>query len=84
MRSSTAYRGYCWPVSSIDDLELAPFHLLASEGRVHVDRDHDWHMATLAQLSAAEPGLLTATPNQLVDARRRGQRAQRDRVVGAS
>lgn len=50
----------------IDDLEIAPFHLLVSEGRVHVDRDHDWHMATLAKLSAADPALLTATPNQLV------------------
>ena len=27
-----AYRRYCWPVASIDDLKLAPFHLLASEG----------------------------------------------------
>ncbi len=25
-----AYRRYCWPVTSIDDLRLAPFHLLAS------------------------------------------------------
>jgi protein phosphatase len=62
----TAYRGYCWPVSSIDDLEIAPFHLLASEGRVHVDRDHVWHMETLSKLSAADPDLLSATPNQLV------------------
>jgi protein phosphatase len=62
----TAYRGYCWPVTSIDDLEIAPFHLLASEGRVHVDRDHVWHMETLAKLSAADPGLLSTTPNQVV------------------
>ena len=31
-----AYRNYCWPVESIDDFKLAPFHILASEGRVHV------------------------------------------------
>jgi protein phosphatase len=61
-----AYRGYCWPVHSIDDLELAPFHLLASEGRVHVDRDHAWHLQTLATLCAADPALLSATPSQLV------------------
>jgi len=35
-RFVTAYRQYCWPVESLDDLKLAPFHLLASEGRVHV------------------------------------------------
>lgn len=33
-----AYRRYCWPVKSLDDLRLAPFHLLASEDHVHLDR----------------------------------------------
>jgi len=61
-----AYRGYCWPVASIDDLEIAPFHLLASEGRVHVDRDHVWHMEALARLAAGDPELLSPTPNILV------------------
>jgi len=28
-----AYRKYCWPVNSIDDLKLAPFHILATEGK---------------------------------------------------
>jgi protein phosphatase len=45
-----AYRRYCWPVMRLEDLRLAPFHLLASEGGVHVDRDHRWHIAALAQL----------------------------------
>jgi len=26
----------------------APFHLLASEGAVYTDKDHVWHMDTLA------------------------------------
>ena len=43
-----AYRQYCWPVQSLDDLKLAPFHLLATEGKVHTDQDHLWHMETLA------------------------------------
>jgi len=54
-----AYRRYCWPVRSLDDLKLAPFHLLASEGRVHTDRDHMWHMQTLQRLCGS--GLLMAT-----------------------
>jgi protein phosphatase len=61
-----AYRGYCWPVASIDDLEIAPFHLLASEGTVHVDRDHVWHMEMLARLAAGDPELLSATPSVIV------------------
>jgi protein phosphatase len=62
-----AYRRYCWPVHSLDDLKLAPFHLLASEGLVHVDKDHVWHMETLARLCAADTGLLLATPFRVVD-----------------
>lgn len=26
-----AYHRYCWPVHSVNDLKLAPFHLLATE-----------------------------------------------------
>jgi protein phosphatase len=62
-----SYRRYCWPVQSLSDLKLAPFHLLASEGHVHTDRDHQWHMETLAQLCAAAPDLLLATTNRKVD-----------------
>lgn len=62
-----AYRQYCWPVASLTDLKLAPFHLLASEGQVHTDKNHPWHMDTLAAISRADPELLLATPYTLVD-----------------
>ena len=62
-----AYREYCWPVQSIDDFNLAPFHLLASEGAVHTDKPHTWHMETLAKLCAADTQLLLATPFKVVD-----------------
>jgi protein phosphatase len=61
------YRQYCWPVNSLDDLKLAPFHLLASESAVHMDRRHTWHMEMLAKLCQADERLLLATPFQLVD-----------------
>ena len=62
-----AYRRYCWPVHSINDLKLAPFHILASEGKVYSNQPHTWHMDTLARLCAADPKLLLATPYKLVD-----------------
>jgi protein phosphatase len=63
-----AYRRYCWPVRSVRDLKLAPFHLLASEGRVHVDKDHGWHMQTLARIADAAPeSLLLATAHKVID-----------------
>jgi protein phosphatase len=62
-----AYRRYCWPVHSLDDLKLAPFHILASEGAVHVNRDHLWHMDTLARVCKTDPALLLATPYLIVE-----------------
>ncbi len=62
-----AYRRYCWLVKSLDDLRLAPFHLLASEGHVHVDKDHAWHMETLGRICQTDPQFLLATPWRKVD-----------------
>ena len=66
-RYRDAYRGYCWPVEELADLKLAPFHLLASEGAVHVDKDHLWHMETLHRLCAEDQEVLLATPYRVVD-----------------
>jgi protein phosphatase len=62
-----AYRRYCWPVTSLNDIKLAPFHLLASEGAVHTDKQHIWHMETLSRFCAADDALLLATPYRVVD-----------------
>ena len=62
-----AYRHYCWPVHSVADLKLAPFHILATQGEAHVGKNHVWHMETLAELYAADKELLLATPYKLVD-----------------
>lgn len=61
------YRRYCWPVHSLEDIRVAPFHLLATESTVHSDRDHPWHLQTLARLCAVDDGLLLATGNMTVD-----------------
>jgi len=65
-----AYRRYCWPVNSVDDLKLAPFHLLATEGKVHVDQPNDWHMQTLARLAGGAPSIAR-------------QDGQADQMIGA-
>ncbi len=62
-----AYRRYCWPVNSLLDLKLAPFHLLAGEGAVYTDKDHQWHMQILGKLAQADPELLLATPHKVVN-----------------
>lgn len=62
-----AYRRYCWPVRSLDDYRIAPFHILASEGRVHSDKDHVWHMAELSGIADDGEVTVIATPHRLVD-----------------
>ena len=66
-RYRNAYRGYCWEVTSLNDLKLAPFHLLAVEGKVYTDKDHRWHLETLKALCNADPDLLQATAYRIVD-----------------
>lgn len=62
-----AYRRYCWKVESLSDLKLAPFHLLASEGKVHVDKDHAWHMEIISRICRQDGRLLPETPFRIVD-----------------
>jgi protein phosphatase len=62
-----SYRRYCWPVNSLNDLKLAPFHLLATEGAVHTDKSHTWHMNELSKLTETGSSLLLATRHKYVD-----------------
>ena len=63
---AAAYRPYCWPVRSLEDLKVAPFHLLATEGQVHVNQTHAWHLDILDKLCAAESELLCAIDRRRV------------------
>jgi protein phosphatase len=62
-----AYREYCWPVEELDGIRLAPFHILATEGSTHTDKDHLWHMKTIGKYCVGEDGFIVATPHIIVD-----------------
>jgi protein phosphatase len=66
-RYTRAYQQYCWLVSSVGDLKLAPFHILASEGAVHADKPHTWHMEMIGKLCGMDTDVLFATPFQIVE-----------------
>ena len=57
--------GYCWSSERIEDYRIAPFHVLAAEGRVFTDQTHVWHMETLSRLAAADSILQTTGWRQL-------------------
>jgi len=62
-----AYRRYCWPVRTLDDYRIAPFHILATEGTTYFDTTHVWQMDTItAYLTGTDP-IVQATNQRLVD-----------------
>lgn len=62
-----AYREYCWTVHSVDDLRIAPFHLLASEGNVFSKEKHVWHMEKIKQYCTGIDPIFMATEYICVD-----------------
>lgn len=74
-----AYQQYIWPVNSLDDLRIAPFHLMASEGRTFIDKNHSWHMETLGKLAMTDDSLIMATKWRLVDLN--DERARKDAIL---
>lgn len=62
-----AYREYCWKVTSVDDLRIAPFHLLACEGNVFSGEKHVWHMEKIKQYCTGIDPVFMATEYVCVD-----------------
>jgi protein phosphatase len=64
---SHVYRRYTWDVTGVADLRLAPFHVLATQNRVHSGDPHPWHLEVLARLASADQGVIIATPALEID-----------------
>ena len=62
-----AYREYCWTVKSIDDYRIAPFHILAVEGRVFSQEKHIWHMENIRKYMTGIDPVYMETPYLCVD-----------------
>jgi protein phosphatase len=60
-RYTEAYRRYCWTVSSVEDYRIAPFHILATEGKVWNDENHLYHMETIKRYMTGTDPLFIAT-----------------------
>jgi len=62
-----AYRRYCWDIKTLDDYRIAPFHILATEGKAWLDQNHIWHMETIAKHMTGNDPIFIATNHLLVD-----------------
>lgn len=64
---ASAWAPYAWPVGGPSDLKVAPFHILASDGAVHFDKDHVWHMTLADRLAQTGGPIVTSTRWRTVD-----------------
>jgi polynucleotide kinase-phosphatase len=73
----SAYAAYCRPTAGLDGVTLAPFQILAAEGRaLALTEPHEWHLAQLANL---DDELITPTRHRFVDLASDGERAEATR-----
>jgi protein phosphatase len=67
-RYTEAYRRYCWPVASVDDYRIAPFHILATEGRVWHNENHLRHLSVISDyITSGNDPVFAATNHLLTD-----------------
>jgi protein phosphatase len=66
-RYTEAYRRYCWPSPSLDDIRIAPFHILATEGHVWKDASHIEHMRAVEKYIAGRDPIFIGTNHLTVD-----------------
>ncbi|GAB4008435.1 polynucleotide kinase-phosphatase [Nocardioides ultimimeridianus] len=67
-----AYAAYVRPTDGLEGVTLAPFQILAAEGRaLALTESHEWHLAELARLQGE---LITPTRHRFVDLSSPGER----------
>ncbi|HEX6452748.1 MAG TPA: polynucleotide kinase-phosphatase [Trebonia sp.] len=69
-----AYAAYCRPADGLDGITLAPFQILAAEGRtLALTEPHEWHLAELGKLGG---DFITPTRHRFVDLSSKRERAE--------
>jgi protein phosphatase len=62
-----AYRRYCWDIKNIDDYRVAPFHILATEGKTWNTENHITHMENIAKYMTGHDPIFIKTNHLIVD-----------------
>ncbi|SDZ56251.1 polynucleotide kinase-phosphatase [Evansella caseinilytica] len=60
------FQKYCWDVDDPDQIEIAPFHVLAHSEETFFDRSHLWHMERNRELAGYSP-LFVETAFKVID-----------------
>jgi protein phosphatase len=67
LQYTDAYRRYCWDLQSLDDYRIAPFHILATEGKTWNSENHLVHMENIAKYMTGHDPIFIATDHLTVD-----------------
>ena len=62
-----AYRRYCWDVQRIDDYRIAPFHILATEGKTWNTENHLLHMEYITRYMTGIDPVFMPTDHLTID-----------------
>jgi protein phosphatase len=62
---AATWRPFSWAVTNVDDLKIAPFHVLASEGAAHFDKDHLWHLAMAEKIATSGAPFMNTTARRV-------------------
>ncbi|GAA4443552.1 polynucleotide kinase-phosphatase [Pontibacter saemangeumensis] len=62
-----SYHHYTSGTEGIAGMAYAPFHILATEGKVHANQQHTWHMERLAEVCRQDEIYLLMTSHLFVD-----------------
>jgi protein phosphatase len=66
-RFIATYRRKCSQTDTVQDWRIAPFHLLATEGKVYSDKSHQWHLKQIESLCHSDQSLICKTDHLMVD-----------------
>lgn len=59
------FQKYCWSVDGLEEIQIAPFHVLAHSNRTFFDKSHRWHMEMNRQF-AEQSSLFVETEYKVI------------------
>ena len=51
MTFKEVFQKYCWDIGDVNQIQIAPFHILAHSNKTFFDQSHSWHMEKSRELS---------------------------------
>lgn len=60
------FQKYCWNIDGLEEIQIAPFHVLAHSGETFFDKPHTWHMEMNRKFSEGS-SLFVETESKVIE-----------------